>query len=341
MFTQLPAELILIIAEYVDMLQQCSLMRTFSTDLLDPDLHRRGYRLHETLLKKPALIDQIVTYYGPIFPPKPKPTFEDPRWDVGTIFQRAVNIRDLYFTGYINWIQAYDWIHIKEAVEQMVLERLVIQIGGRSVDVIPLLRTQPELTRLELLWGADGWEELKKKDIPKLKSLTATLDVAALIVPGRPVEEIDLLPSQSTRRVDEKLLQCFSLSLRPIRKLGMKLYNPFDEDSVRDALQAVARELPFIEELTISVGGKISSRMLLLEIPDFTCIRILTLLDASLISDPASISSDDALPAAILSLDHDSDSSARWADLEARLKETCPTLTNVYRTPLVYLHWKR
>ncbi|KAG8969928.1 hypothetical protein FRC05_000779 [Tulasnella sp. 425] len=281
MFTQLPVELILIIAEYIDMLQQCSLMRTCRyfhqvlepslyrhLDLLDPDLHSRSRGLHDSLLKRPDLIDQIVTYYGPIFPLKPKPEhngipiFEDPRGELMSIFQKAVNIRDLYFTGYMNWIEDYDWVHIQAAVEQMVLERLVIQIGGRSVDVIPLLRTQPELTRLELLWGANGWERLKTTDIPKLKSLTATLDAAALIVPGRPVEEIDLLPSQGTRRVDESLLQCLSRSSRLILKFGMKLYSPYDEDSVQDVLQAVARELPFIEELTISVGGKISSRML-------------------------------------------------------------------------------
>ncbi|KAG8897865.1 hypothetical protein FRC01_011135, partial [Tulasnella sp. 417] len=281
MFTQLPAEIILMIVEPVDLLQRARVMRTCRylhqvlepnlyrhLNLLDPKLYRRSGRLHLALYNRPALLSQILTYHGPIFPPNygeilwNRRIDEDPRWSMGlTVFQKAVNIRDLYFTDYLNWTAGYQLAPYREAVDNMVLDRLVIQVRDGLVDVVQVLRKQPELTRLELLWGGGGWENLEATDVPKLRSLSATLETAALIVPGRPVDEVNLLPSQGVRRLQEELLECLSLSTRVVRKFEMKLYDPFDEDAVRDTIQALARKLPAIEDLTIYVGGKISGRM--------------------------------------------------------------------------------
>ncbi|KAG9023890.1 hypothetical protein FS837_005592, partial [Tulasnella sp. UAMH 9824] len=315
-------------------------------NLLGLDLHRRSSRLLQTLHDRPALISQIVTYYGPVFPPEwaeKSPNYlpwtldlsEDARWSVGlAVFQKAVNIRDLHFTGYYNWINASVWAHHRKAVDDMVLDRLVIHVPGGNVDLVSLLRNQPELTRLELLRGGDEWVNLEKTDIPKLKSLSATLETAALIVPGRPVSAINLLPSLVGDRLDEGLLQCLNMSTRPIRQFEMHLCSLYREDLVRDQLQTLARSLPAIEDLTIHVGGRISGQLLLLEIPAFGSISSLTLLDANLLYAPPSTIFDERSPTAKANSlpPNDSDNTDSWADLETQLKQRCPNLTSLVHT---------
>ncbi|KAG8896121.1 hypothetical protein FRC01_011997, partial [Tulasnella sp. 417] len=277
MFTQLPPEIIHQVVESVNLLQRARIMMTCRyfrqvleptlyrhLSLLDPELYSRSGRLHQTLCDRPALISQVVTYHGPVCPSKDpgrsenffwdRTIFDEPRWSVGlNFFQKAVNIRDLYFTDHFNqWIGDPTFAHHKEAVKHMVLDRLVIQVPDESGGVVQVLRHQSELTRLELPWGGGVWNDLEATDIPKLKSLTATLETAAFIVPGRPVDEVNLLPSQGARWLNEDLLQNLSESTRSIRKFEMKLDNPLDDDSVRGALQALARHLPAIEDLTIT-----------------------------------------------------------------------------------------
>ncbi|KIO29068.1 hypothetical protein M407DRAFT_242767 [Tulasnella calospora MUT 4182] len=121
----------------------------------------------------------------------------------------------------------------------------------------------------------------------------------------------------------------------------MKLYNPYDEDSVRDALQALARNLPAIEDLTIHVGGNISGRTLLFEVPSFGSISSLTLLDANLVHTPSSTLLDEEFPTVNSLFPNDPDNPDSWADLETQLKRTCPNFTSLGHTTLTYIGWKR
>ncbi|KAG8923907.1 hypothetical protein FRC00_005711, partial [Tulasnella sp. 408] len=346
MFTQLPVEIVLLIIESMDLLQRARLMVTCRyfyqvlaptlyrhLNLLDPDLHKRSGRLHQGLQDRPDLISQIVTYYGPVFLSKFDEASnnyipwnydlsKDARWSAGlTVFQGAVNIRDLHFTGYYSWINGSVWAPHRKAVDDMVLDRLVIQVPNGSVNVVPLLRNQPELTRLELLRGGDGWGNLEETDIPKLKSLSATLETAALIVPGRPVSAIKLLPSQGGDRLQEGLLQCLNMSTRPIRQFEMRICGLYKEDWVRNQLQTLARNLPAIEDLTIHVGGRIPGEMLLSEIPAFGSISSLTLLEANLVHASTIFDNKSPMAKANSPLPNGSDTADSWADLEIQLKE--------------------
>ncbi|KAG9023891.1 hypothetical protein FS837_005593 [Tulasnella sp. UAMH 9824] len=367
MFTQLPAEIIFLIVESVDLIQRARVMLTCRylhqvlepflyrhLELLDPESHHRSHRLHQTLHDRPALISQIVTYHGPLCPTEGKGTYYNPflPWELWesddvrksralSIFKRAVNIRDLYFTDFIDWIAEYAWRPLREAVDDLVLDRLALRTRNDNVEIVHLLRNQPELTQLEILWGGGLWENLKETDIPKLKSVSASLETAAVIVPGRPVSAIKLPPSQGADRLEEGLLQCLNMSTRPIRQFEMRLCRVYKEDLVRDQLQALARNMPTIEDLTIHVGGRISGRMLLLEIPAFGSISSLTLLEASLVHTPFSTILDEDYPTANSLLPSNLDTPDSWADLESQLKKMCPNLTSLYHTTLTYLGLKR
>ncbi|KAG8895295.1 hypothetical protein FRC01_012456 [Tulasnella sp. 417] len=366
MFTQIPVEIIHLIVESVDLLQRARIMMTCCyfrqvleptlyrhLSLLNPECYSRSSRLHQTLHDRPALLSQIVTYRGPIFPhmddvsdegsdaelPRKRRMYEDPRLYVSlTIFEGAVNIRDLEFTDYFErWTVNFIWKSQKEAISRMVLDQLVMDVPNESFDVVQVLRNQPELTRLELPWpgGGGGWKNLEAKDIPKLKSLSAKLEIAALIVPGRPVDEVNLLSSEGGRRLDEDLLQRLSESTRPIRKFGTKLYIPFHEESVRGVLKTLSRYLPDLEALTISVKGKISGRMLLSELPAFPSIVSLTLLGASLVNTLSSTTPEELSPLVNPLLPNNTDNPDSWADLEYHLRKRCPKFTTLGRSTTV------
>lgn len=86
------------------------------------------------------------------------------------------------------------WEHLRTAVSQMKLNQLVVQVeGGSSANVAPVLRTQLNLTHLELFFGTTGMEDLTSTTILNLKSIKSTLIDAACIIPGRPVEAIALV----------------------------------------------------------------------------------------------------------------------------------------------------
>ncbi|KAG8955521.1 hypothetical protein FRC00_005382 [Tulasnella sp. 408] len=257
-----------------------------------------------------------------------------------SIFKRAVNIRDLYFTDYIDWTVGFGWAPLREAVDNLVLDRLALRMRNDYVQFVYILRNQPELTQLEILWGKGRWENLKETDIPKLKSLSAPLETAAVIVPGRPVSAIKLLTFLGGDGQQEGLLQCLSMSTGPIRQFEMRLFSIYNEDLVRDQLQTLARNLPTIEDLTIYVGGRISARTLLLEIPAFGSISSLTLLEASLVHTRLATTLDDDYPTVNSLLPTDSDSPESWADLQSQLKKLCPNLTSLDHTTLTDIGFK-
>ncbi|KAG8913637.1 hypothetical protein FRC01_004448 [Tulasnella sp. 417] len=132
---------------------------------------------------------------------------------------------------------------------------------SKSARAVPQLRAQPELEHLELSFVPARLRDLRETDIPKLKSLKATLEDAAAIVPGRPVEEFHHISTPGELDLDEYFVRKLSLSSGPITTLVTRLHQPSDHDSVRGLLQVFACHLPELRHLTLTVLGKVSGQI--------------------------------------------------------------------------------
>ncbi|KAG9042177.1 hypothetical protein FS837_011186 [Tulasnella sp. UAMH 9824] len=320
----------------------------------------RTYRLHRTLSERLDLISFMTSYRGPLMvysPPKPTelgaferlklrlqkkhvpsirwantPVTETEtfRWAI-SIFTRAVNIQELEFTNCSDWASDPIWEPVKATISKMSLTRFSLPIVTESADVVSLLRGQPELEHLELSARVTGrFEDLQETDIPKLKSLKATLRNAAAIVPGRPVEEFRHMLEAGEGAPDEQLLRKLSLSTVPITKVTT---GPWRYDSVQSSLQVLAHHLPEIQHLTLTVDGFISGQLLLAEIPLFRSLRSVKFLDAVLLEERY------AAPP-IYWVNDEGNVFVRqdtiinsWDALLERLKEKCPSLVDLKYTP--------
>ncbi|KAG8926638.1 hypothetical protein FRC01_008586 [Tulasnella sp. 417] len=259
-------------------------------DLSNPPLYYRTDRLHRTLSERPDLIPYIITYRGPITagtllePIKQKPqrirsllgrrTAPQPQlYTVAvsgaesfqraiSIFPNAVNIRELGFVDGTDWASNPNWEPITSAIPNLSLTHFSLLIASESAEVVPQLQAQPELEHLELSWVPARLGDLKETDIPKLRFLRATLQDAATIVPGRPVEEFHHVLRPEELGLDEHLVQKLSLSRGPITTLVTRLHHPSDRDSVRNVLQVFACHLPELQNLTLIVMGEVSGQIM-------------------------------------------------------------------------------
>ncbi|KAG8975961.1 hypothetical protein FRC05_004892 [Tulasnella sp. 425] len=192
-----------------------------------PWFHYGANPLHRTLAERPDLILCIRSYIGPLIPlPKPSPitsshalpprkrtlrgmlrirkvmepakppppplTETEPFKNAVFIFTKATRIVDLDFTDTHDWASDPIFEPVKAAVFNMSLTRLYL---WHSAEPTQVLRAQPELEHLEIGWNVPSLEGLDKADLPKLRSLVATLQDASHIVPGRPVEQLTLASS--------------------------------------------------------------------------------------------------------------------------------------------------
>jgi hypothetical protein len=112
--------------------------------------------------------------------------------------------------------------------------------SGYYLDLVPFLQDQPEIQALTL-WSARtaDWSPLPAIFLPELSILTANPDIAALLLPCRPVTQ---LRSFSMR---PPLLQSLSLSAKPIIALDIHPDSPV----------ACYRQLPdLVPELELIAG---------------------------------------------------------------------------------------
>ncbi|KIO29336.1 hypothetical protein M407DRAFT_170899 [Tulasnella calospora MUT 4182] len=134
-----------------------------------------------------------------------------------------------------------------------------------------------------------------------------------------------------------------SLSSGPITKLVTRLCCPGNHDLVRNTLQVLARHLPQLRHLTLDVGGLISGRILLDEIPAFRFLCSVKFLNADL--QHQRHSGHGAGPdasGALAGLDDGVDDGIvvqipavdDWEDLLQRLREKCPFLVDIEYKPL-------
>ncbi|KAG8904370.1 hypothetical protein FRC01_008756, partial [Tulasnella sp. 417] len=380
-FAQLPEDILLLFSHHLDKGARANVIQTcrYLYHLLVATLYthfsplefwysHKVDLLHRTLVGRPDLISFIRSYRGSLMaartwytepPPKrtlldklrrrkladsPNPytihiTETEAFKNAVLIFSRATNIVDLDFTDYHDWASDPIFAPIKTAVFNMSLTRLYIWNCTVPTEV---LRAQPELKHLEVGWNAPGLEGLDKRDIPKLRSLTGTLQDASYLVPGRPVERLELVERFENRDYDPNLFRTLALSTRPITQLTMCIYRSWDAEIFRKALRIASQSLPKIEQLTITVEGSISAQLILDEMPSFQSIRRLAFLDADLDKAaeiiPLSEDSVDVPPGTDVSR-HTSVVNC-WEDLLDHLKPHCPHLVEVEWTPTPRCdHW--
>lgn len=242
-------------------------------------------RLLRTLAERQDLPPYIVTYHGLLLPTVPaapqkqsfldwvitsrKPSFEGPRIvhinetesfkRTVAVFTNATNIVDLHLTDRYQWDFDPQFEPIKQAIAKMPLRRLSM---WSSNDLHTVIRDQPELEELRLLQRSHRMAgTVDKPDVPKLRSLSADLHHAASLVPGRPIEQLQLITFFGCTNFDERLFDKFALSTKPITNFdGLLLYS-WDDEVVRAAFRAIARSLPKVEKLTITVGPSISGQI--------------------------------------------------------------------------------
>lgn len=170
------------------------------------------------------------------------------------IFTKATRIVDLDFTDTHDWASDPIFEPVKAAVFNMSLTRLYL---WHSAEPTQVLRAQPELEHLEIGWNVPSLKGLDKADLPKLRSLIATLQDASHIVPGRPVEQLTLASRFDTNDFNPALFQRLALSTGPIIKLSTGLYNQGGNQNAQIPLRLASQTLLDLEQLTIEVHGTI------------------------------------------------------------------------------------
>lgn len=253
--------------------------------------------LHRTLVQREDLIPHIRSYCAPILhsPDRPasskqrkilgfwKRTEVDPPSRESTpireteafqnavfVFSKATNIAILGFTGPHDWTSDPNFEPIRAAVFKMPLTRLQLRNYSQPA---PVLRAQPTLEHLEI-GGTNDVQKLaglQKTDLPKLKSLTATLEEASLIVPGSPVEHLDLTFGFVNDSWNDECFKSLAESTRSITKLSVRLHYPWEAERTRRTLQLISRHLQDIQHLTMIVVGCISQQVVSLTSDAIRC----------------------------------------------------------------------
>ncbi|KAG8945884.1 hypothetical protein FRC04_012244 [Tulasnella sp. 424] len=344
-------------AEKMSLLATCQYLRRLSEPLLyshlDPDGNWKSCRrvqVLKTLGERHGLLPHIRFFRGHLIPTSirrpSKPEEEVKTGDFKTrrllegewfaisapLLSQAVNIRDLEITDRIDWQANSRWELFKSAISNMKLRSLALGSTSKEpLDFTPILRGQPELTRLELTYPTAHFEGLENSDVQKLKVFRGTWQQAATIVPGRPVRRLDLGcgDTDECHCPDEHIFQKLLQSSETVREFKVRAhtvsYRSPADPKLSGAIQLIIRYLPNIVDFAIVEGGEISAQTLLEEIPKLSMISSLMILDSWLIfTDPS---------AGIPSFGSDHLDIDTWEKLSERLKELCPSLGDVGYTP--------
>ncbi|KAG9019047.1 hypothetical protein FRB90_007003 [Tulasnella sp. 427] len=318
MLVQIPEDIFLLILDKLDTAALSSLVRTCQQlhVALEPVLYRhitfppswtyhREDKLFQTLDQRQDLLPHIRTYHGPFLPlgftrrlkrrgiskfftnsrRDSPPLHETPMLKVAiTIFTQATNIVDLQFNDSRPWTSEEAYAPIARAVSALSLRRLTI---FRTTDLLQTLRDQPELEELELGAVHHGLDGLQPTDVPNLRTLTACLQEAAMLVPGRPIKKLRILSGGG--ELYDPLFRELALSTMPVTELSVDLGGVHGHEKLRDTIRLISRTLPDVECLTLSVHGGLNGAMILEEVPAFRSIRSLTLEDVYLTDGKAAL----------------------------------------------------
>ncbi|KAG9033671.1 hypothetical protein FS837_002409, partial [Tulasnella sp. UAMH 9824] len=295
LFLQLPQHLIHRISSHLNITEIISLLVTCQhfRQILEPIVYQhlrpagdwktwRRLRLFKTLQEQRHLLPYIQSFRGLLIPTdgarpyEPSEEVLSPQrsrkelirneWlaSAAPLYAQAINIRDLEFTDYMGWDPNGSWKVFKNMVSNMKLDRLAfISSSDGVLDFTPVLRGQPELTKLELCCFAARFERLEDTVAPNLKLFKGTLKQAAAIVPGRPVERLEAVCPRTGKCecLDEDVYRKLSQSSKAINILELQPHSHFNEETIRGMLRLAVRYLPRMLELTINAETYLSVQM--------------------------------------------------------------------------------
>ncbi|KAG9003905.1 hypothetical protein FRB94_002822 [Tulasnella sp. JGI-2019a] len=216
---RLPTELILLLLCYMDLcdmgalLQTCQELKAIvehamytTVEIPNTRWGPRTYEFVRTLHARPDLARRISSFGGYLYP-----IFDGVVSGISTripggYFTLPPNLRSLYLHDH-DWWWNPAFFPAYSSVSHLALTSLTIRGSGyRGVhgisfepDIAPILRLQPLLEHLDLRLGQWNMETLGPYDIPDLTTLSAGVDEARFIVPGRPITSLKL----SIRRMEE------------------------------------------------------------------------------------------------------------------------------------------
>ncbi|KAG8978899.1 hypothetical protein FRB90_008265 [Tulasnella sp. 427] len=331
--------------------------------LLDPDdvfsLPLTSILLHITLSDRKDLLPYVLTYHGPLVAQdvsmqqmavtthraprrlnllqrdnsdKPAFTIEERMDMMNTIFSGTVNLRDVHFSDHSYWWPPELWGSFDAFKYWNNLEALELNVWETSPSLVPILRAQPSLTRLSLFGTPNGqrqWDGLQSTDIPRLRSLRASISDAAVLVPGRPIREMELITP--LRPYKESLLRHFALSSCDIVDFRMVVAGFWHEETLQSTLYAVNRHVPRIVALSLILDDIVTDHNLLVTLPlfmDLQHLRLISTRESQRIPDNSTPIWNTTARGHVY----------RGRDFDAftgELKEACPTLVDIecYRLP--------
>ncbi|KAG8894777.1 hypothetical protein FRC00_008470, partial [Tulasnella sp. 408] len=254
----------------------------------------KTYLLHNTLVGRPDLLPGILIYSGPVTPnvseleqaltaarrmktvwirlrhavspSRTHPSHDQCFQNAKKIFSGMVNIQDLRFTDEVGQWSPELWDTFTTAKSNRNIERLSLRVHGDYPFLISILRAQPRLKHLDIARsGGTRVQGLQSTDLQELKSLRATLSEAAVFVPGRPVEKLELLHYEvgplfldHEPNPVEAHFKDLERSTCDIKDFTLRFQRSWDDNVSERNLRFAIRYLPRIEQLSLVVHGMLS-----------------------------------------------------------------------------------
>ncbi|KAG9016707.1 hypothetical protein FRB90_002429 [Tulasnella sp. 427] len=315
---QLPDYILFMIVYSLSNRNTVSLIRTcrYFRELLEPTLYRHlnvglpsllKESLHSTLVIRPDLsrsIQSYTDYLGPLpilsqpssrWPlPRQKPKSQNQLVagsklyrDIITVISQAPNIREINFSGSVDWAANPIWTQVTQAICQLPLRKLTYSVGTNDNENVlcQLLASQSSLEELVLYGNAPNLVHLGPAALPKLKHLDTMFQEALAIIPGRPIEALRLRCYSTDRDMDATGFRQFTLSRGKIRTVTISCLcgRGQAEERLRGILVAIGQSLPDVETLTLAVGATVSAQVI-----DFTPSNFLATLPQTFRRKPTS-----------------------------------------------------
>ncbi|KAG9006827.1 hypothetical protein FRB90_009714 [Tulasnella sp. 427] len=350
-FVQLPNELLLPILGELGTTELASLIQTcrYFRELLEPMVYRhlkfgsttQSDAALRTLAKRPDLVPYVESYNGPLCV-----TVSEGWFGLGIVhrsfrsrirktkgyknkikfFTQAYNLRDLRTNDWPAWADELVWSEVVDAVSKIPLKRLSYRSRPWDDSVCQLLQAQPDLEVLMIDGDEENLKRLDKAALPKLRYLITSLPVASVLVPGRPVERLQLSINDLDSHTDAVGFQRLSQSSRKIRSLCVWFSDYYGGLRLWWILKAIGKNLPDVEQLTLVHGGVVSAQRILEWFPPLKSLRQLNLLSFNLASSKERLSVGTEVSYEDTSTYPPRSEEEQWNDIFDVFKKRCPSL---------------